>query len=239
MIGIDFFLQIWSWVCWELRSCTHLETLVLLAMKVCLLSFTCPKLGLVRVSYPPSYPQVIVWIKSITTLWLVVLWYMFRVMMSGTSRPYFFLFFHKFNPTFPNGCPYVLSVGATTIPAGGSAKGREVAASFRYVIFRPFPVLLKWANWRTVASYSAGGFSNYFSLPSYQAAAMKTYYKFHKPPYGSDRYKNTQKARGYPDVRYRFFSIYKAFEFILILHYAISSANGKNCELILLITYQQ
>ncbi len=51
--------------------------------------------------------------------------------------------FSKFNPTFPNGCPYILSVGATTIPAGGSAKGREVAASFRYTgVF----VLLKSAN---------------------------------------------------------------------------------------------
>ena len=36
-----------------------------------------------------------------------------------------------FNPTFPSGCPYILSVGATRVPAGGSASGREVAAAFR------------------------------------------------------------------------------------------------------------
>jgi len=82
-----------------------------------------------------------------------------------------------FNPTFPGSCPYVLAVGATQVPVGGSASGREVAASF-----------------------SAGGFSNYFSLPSYQASAVHTYYQNHNPGYGSNRYNNNQKARGYPDV---------------------------------------
>ncbi|EIW56150.1 family S53 protease [Trametes versicolor FP-101664 SS1] len=51
-----------------------------------------------------------------------------------------------FVPTFPSGCPFVTSVGATT------GIGPEVAASF-----------------------SSGGFSNVFPTPSYQAAAVSQY----------------------------------------------------------------
>ncbi|KZT10837.1 family S53 protease-like protein [Laetiporus sulphureus 93-53] len=51
-----------------------------------------------------------------------------------------------FVPTFPSGCPYMTSVGATT------GISPEVAASF-----------------------SAGGFSNYFSTPSYQSSAVASY----------------------------------------------------------------
>jgi subtilase family serine protease len=34
-----------------------------------------------------------------------------------------------FVPTFPSGCPYVLSVGATRIPAGGSVTSPEIASN--------------------------------------------------------------------------------------------------------------
>ncbi|KAI0655029.1 family S53 protease [Cubamyces menziesii] len=51
-----------------------------------------------------------------------------------------------FIPTFPSGCPFVTSVGATTNIAP------EVAASF-----------------------SSGGFSNIFAQPSYQASAVSTF----------------------------------------------------------------
>jgi len=87
-----------------------------------------------------------------------------------------------FNPTFPSGCPYVLSIGATMVPPGGSVKSPEVAATFNN------------------GGHSGGGFSNYFPLPDYQAQAVQNYYKLHAPPYGSDRYNNSRKARGYPDV---------------------------------------
>ncbi|THH18975.1 hypothetical protein EW146_g2121 [Bondarzewia mesenterica] len=50
-----------------------------------------------------------------------------------------------FIPTFPSGCPYVTSVGATT----------------------GFP--------ETAASFSSGGFSNYWSTPSYQTSAISAY----------------------------------------------------------------
>ena len=86
----------------------------------------------------------------------------------------------KFAPSFPSTCPYITSVGATQIPSGGSVTTPEVAA---------FSVIK-----------SGGGFSNNFALPSYQSAAVASYYKNHPPPYTSSRYNNNQKARGYPDV---------------------------------------
>jgi tripeptidyl-peptidase-1 len=85
-----------------------------------------------------------------------------------------------FNPSFPSTCPYVLSVGATQINPGSTVADAESACS--QVI------------------YSGGGFSNNFPLPSYQKSALKTYFKKHKPSYGSDRYNNSQATRGYPDV---------------------------------------
>lgn len=48
--------------------------------------------------------------------------------------------------------------------------------------------------------FSGGGFSNIFTLPSYQSSAMDFYLKNYKPPYGSDRYNNSGNARGYPDM---------------------------------------
>ncbi|RFU29102.1 hypothetical protein B7463_g7233, partial [Scytalidium lignicola] len=86
----------------------------------------------------------------------------------------------KFNPTFPGTCPYVTSVGATQVNPGASVTQPEQAAES--VIF------------------SGGGFSNVFTLPSYQSAAMKSYFQNHNPPYGADRYNNSQTVRGIPDV---------------------------------------
>ncbi|KAI0062168.1 family S53 protease [Artomyces pyxidatus] len=51
-----------------------------------------------------------------------------------------------FIPTFPSTCPYVTSVGSTT-----------------------------GLNPETAASFSSGGFSNFFGIPSYQAAAVGTF----------------------------------------------------------------
>ncbi|EJD45533.1 family S53 protease [Auricularia subglabra TFB-10046 SS5] len=53
-----------------------------------------------------------------------------------------------FVPTYPSGCPYLTSVGATTGSPPESA-----------------------------ASFSSGGFSNYFPTPPYQALAVSTYLK--------------------------------------------------------------
>ncbi|MCJ1227495.1 hypothetical protein MMC12_004151 [Toensbergia leucococca] len=85
-----------------------------------------------------------------------------------------------FNPSFPGTCPYITSVGATQIKPGASVTQPEEACET--VIF------------------SGGGFSNVFPLPSYQAAAVGEFFANHPPPYGADRYNNTQKSRGFPDV---------------------------------------
>jgi len=85
-----------------------------------------------------------------------------------------------FTPSFPGTCPYVTSVGATMIMNGSTVRNPESAAEL--VIF------------------SGGGFSNVFSMPSYQQKALDTYFAQHAPPYGADRFNNSQKARGYPDV---------------------------------------
>ncbi|KAI6709657.1 hypothetical protein PZA11_006697 [Diplocarpon coronariae] len=85
-----------------------------------------------------------------------------------------------FNPSFPGGCPYVTSVGATQILNGSTVHTPESAS--QRVIF------------------SGGGFSNVFALPSWQQDAMSTYYRNHPPPYGADRFNNSQQVRGFPDV---------------------------------------
>ncbi len=85
-----------------------------------------------------------------------------------------------FNPSFPGTCPYVTSVGATQIVPGASVTAPEEACET--VIF------------------SGGGFSNVFGLPAYQTTAVKSYFANHPPPYGADRYNNTQQSRGLPDI---------------------------------------
>ncbi|OBZ77185.1 Tripeptidyl-peptidase sed3 [Grifola frondosa] len=74
-----------------------------------------------------------------------------------------------FAPTFPSNCPYVTSVGAT------QGFSPEVAASF-----------------------SSGGFSNYYSTPSYQKAAVAEYVA-QLSGAGTDTRFNVS-GRGFPDV---------------------------------------
>ncbi|KAF7345103.1 Subtilisin-like protein [Mycena venus] len=81
-----------------------------------------------------------------------------------------------FNPLFPANCPYVTGVGATQVNPGST-------------VFDP----------ESAASLTGGGFSNIFALPDYQKKVVEEFYKFHAPPYGSDRYNNSQRARGIPD----------------------------------------
>ena len=85
-----------------------------------------------------------------------------------------------FNPSFPGTCPYVTSVGATQIAPGASVTAPEKACDTR--------------------AYSGGGFSNVFPLPDYQANAVEAWFDEHPPPYSADRFNNSQRVRGYPDV---------------------------------------
>ncbi|KAK2025215.1 Pro-kumamolisin [Colletotrichum zoysiae] len=85
-----------------------------------------------------------------------------------------------FNPSFPGGCPWVTSVGATQILEGSTVHTPESACE--KVIF------------------SGGGFSNVFPLPDYQKKTMADYYSTNAPPYGADRFNNSRTVRGFPDI---------------------------------------
>lgn len=85
-----------------------------------------------------------------------------------------------FNPSFPGTCPYVTSVGATQILNGSSVRSAESACE--EVIF------------------SGGGFSNVFSMPSYQEKAVQAYFANSAPPYSGQQFNNSKTVRGFPDV---------------------------------------
>jgi tripeptidyl-peptidase-1 len=86
----------------------------------------------------------------------------------------------KFNPSFPGGCPYILSVGATQIAPNASVTAPETACE--------------------TVIYSGGGFSNVFPMPKYQKAAVEHYIDTVPIPYGADRYNNSGMVRAFPDV---------------------------------------
>jgi len=48
--------------------------------------------------------------------------------------------------------------------------------------------------------YSGGGFSNVFPIPDYQKGTVQGWFADHPPPYGADRFNNSQATRGFPDV---------------------------------------
>lgn len=85
-----------------------------------------------------------------------------------------------FTPSFPATCPYVTAVGATQVSPGQSVWQPENACD--QVI------------------YSGGGFSNYFSMPDYQAGAVKEYLAANPISYPKDIYNSTGMSRAYPDL---------------------------------------
>lgn len=85
-----------------------------------------------------------------------------------------------FNPPFPASCPFVTSVGATQIRPDATVFDEEIACETKI--------------------FSGGGFSNLFALPDYQASAVKSWFSNHPPPYGADRFNNSQTTRGIPDI---------------------------------------
>lgn len=102
-----------------------------------------------------------------------------------------------FNPSFPGGCPYVTSVGATQIVPGASVTAPEEACE---------TVIFSGGGFRSVADGSSRAYfadfspSNVFPLPDYQQNAVQTFFADHPPPYGADRFNNSQRTRGIPDV---------------------------------------
>lgn len=85
-----------------------------------------------------------------------------------------------FNPSFPGGCPYVTSVGATQIVPGASVTAPEEACE--------------------TVIYSGGGFSNQFAIPSYQSSAVQSYLTNYPPPYSSTQYHSGGQVRAFPDI---------------------------------------
>ncbi|KAG2090746.1 peptidase S8/S53 domain-containing protein [Suillus discolor] len=84
-----------------------------------------------------------------------------------------------FNPGFPASCPYVTAVGATQVSPGQSVWEPENACE--------------------EVIYSGGGFSNYFSMPLYQKAAVEGYLAAEPISYSKDIY-NSTGSRAYPDL---------------------------------------
>ncbi|KAI0642913.1 subtilisin-like protein [Trametes meyenii] len=85
-----------------------------------------------------------------------------------------------FSPDFPVTCPFVTAVGATQINPGSTVNDPEGACE--QVIF------------------SGGGFSNFFSLPDYQATAITSFLTNHPPPFTSAQFNNSGKVRAFPDI---------------------------------------
>jgi tripeptidyl-peptidase-1 len=92
-----------------------------------------------------------------------------------------------FNPSFPSGCPWVTSVGATEVPPKTNIV-RAMASATQPE--RACETVIR----------SGGGFSNVFEVPEYQQDTVKGWYNDHPPPYGADRFNNTQRTRGFPDI---------------------------------------
>ena len=96
-----------------------------------------------------------------------------------------------FGPIFPAACPYALTIGATTLPAGKNVlKDQETATTY---------------------FASGGGFSNIFPSPSYQSTSVKNFFSNHNPPYpyyetvynettGANSGLYNRIGRGYPDI---------------------------------------
>ena len=86
----------------------------------------------------------------------------------------------RFNPSFPSGCPFITSVGATQVDPGNSVNDPEGACE--QVIF------------------SGGGFSNIFSIPSYQKSDVASFLKNHPPPFTGAQFNNSGTSRAFPDL---------------------------------------
>ncbi|TWU74836.1 hypothetical protein ED733_000519 [Metarhizium rileyi] len=94
-----------------------------------------------------------------------------------------------FNPTSPSSCPYVTTVGATMLPSG-SSPGDAESATDRFA--------------------SGGGFSNIWTSPAYQKAAVSAFFSSHDPGFASYNTSDNvipssggvynRAGRGFPDI---------------------------------------
>lgn len=75
-----------------------------------------------------------------------------------------------FNPQYPSGCPYVTSVSGTMLYPGQAVTDAESVMQVNL-------------GGSAVNFSSAGGFSNYFEKPWYQAEAIEEYFRVGNPSY--------------------------------------------------------
>lgn len=109
-----------------------------------------------------------------------------------------------FNPDYPVGCPWVTAVGATQLYANQTVLDPESAMAVDLYEPGDSPVYHTFS--------SSGGFSNLFSSPSYQQAAISAWHEYHDPGYptyvvnadltniGINGGRYNRAGRGYPDV---------------------------------------
>jgi len=118
-----------------------------------------------------------------------------------------------YNPDYPSGCPYITAVGATRLYPNETVKEPESAMQVNLTAFNIAtgvgPVGEPYDFFAT-----GGGFSNYFTPPSYQAQAVADYLKEPLPYQSLPYYEVNADAtnigenggiynrigRGYPDV---------------------------------------
>ena len=116
-----------------------------------------------------------------------------------------------YNPDYPAGCPYITVVGATRLYPDQTVKDTESAMQVNLTAFN-----IATGAGPTTPPYdffaTGGGFSNIFTPPSYQAAAVSGYLAKHNPdlPYyianadasnvGANGGVYNRAGRGYPDV---------------------------------------
>lgn len=90
----------------------------------------------------------------------------------------------SYSPSSPSSCPYVTAVGATQLPPNTKNRTREVAFS---------------KNSTGIQSSSGGGFSNIFSTPSWQRAAVQKYLERGNHTQNDTNLFN-RAGRGIPDI---------------------------------------
>ena len=89
----------------------------------------------------------------------------------------------RFSPSFPANCPYITSVGATTLLNSSDIHGGEQAVGVPR---------------GGLSYYSGGGFSSIFPRPAWQEDAVSNYLAKYSPNYGESVFNSS--GRAFPDV---------------------------------------
>ncbi|KAK5117542.1 hypothetical protein LTR62_004964 [Meristemomyces frigidus] len=87
--------------------------------------------------------------------------------------------------------------------------------------------------------YSGGGFSNVFPLPSYQESAVHEWFANFPPPYGPDRFNNSQQTRGFPDLSANGANYVIAIDGNFSLVYGTSASSPTTGSILTLINQQR